>query len=189
MDRHLNWLELVYKQHKTWIAIVKTFGETNYAEDIVQESYIALAKYAEPSKIFEKNEKGEYRIRRGYMYFTLRSLYLQYYNKKSKVNKIPLEELFSYYQLTDNTKQSIDEQQAYNKVCKLIDQLSDTWTWYDKKIWKLYSQSDMSIRDIAAERRISWVSIFNTLKKIKTEIKNKIQEDYDDYKNEDYERI
>jgi hypothetical protein len=56
-------------------------------------------------------------------------------------------------------------------------------------MWKLYSQTDMSIRKLAAETTISWVSIFNTLKNLKQDLKDKLQEDYIDLKNEDYERI
>jgi hypothetical protein len=47
----------------------------------------------------------------------------------------------------------------------------------------------MSIRKIAAETKISWVSIFNTLKNAKNILKEKLKEDYEDYKNEDYERL
>ena len=47
----------------------------------------------------------------------------------------------------------------------------------------------MSIRKIASETNISWVSIWNSLKNYKLKIKDKFQEDWDDLKNEDYERI
>ena len=69
------------------------------------------------------------------------------------------------------------------------DEVAEEWHWYDKKMWKLYSQTDMSIRKLASETNISWVSIFNTLKNLKQEIKDKLEEDYIDYKNKDYDRI
>ena len=47
----------------------------------------------------------------------------------------------------------------------------------------------MSIRKIAKETNISWVSIFNTLKKCKIDLKHKFGEDYMDFLNKDYERI
>ena len=47
----------------------------------------------------------------------------------------------------------------------------------------------MSIRKIAEETNISWVSIFNTLKKCKQELKELFKEDYEDFKNNDYDRI
>tara|TARA_R100000278_G_scaffold40193_3_gene35424 strand:+ start:7496 stop:8041 length:546 start_codon:yes stop_codon:yes gene_type:complete len=181
MDR-AEWLSIVAEQHNEWVTIVRSFGEKNFAEDIVMESYIALTKYAKPEQII-KNGK----VSRGYMYFTLRSLFYQYYNKKKKYKKIRLDDHEQTWQLQH--EDNIEEQQAYHKICTMIDEVSEDWHWYDKKMWKLYSQTDMSIRKLAEETNISWVSIFNTLKNLKQDIKNKIQEDWDDLKNEDYERI
>jgi len=114
-------------------------------------------------------------------------LFYQYYNKKKKYKKIRLDDHEQTWQLQH--EDNIEEQQAYHKICTMIDEVSEDWHWYDKKMWKLYSQTDMSIRKLAEETNISWVSIFNTLKNLKQDIKNKIQEDWDDLKNEDYERI
>jgi DNA-directed RNA polymerase specialized sigma24 family protein len=38
------WLEKVAQHHKEWVEIIHKFGEYDYAEDIVQETYIALYK-------------------------------------------------------------------------------------------------------------------------------------------------
>ena len=70
-----------------------------------------------------------------------------------------------------------------------IDDEIENWHWYDKKLFVLYRDTNMSIRKIAAETNISWVSIFNTLKNAKIILKDKLKEDYEDYKNEDYERL
>jgi predicted DNA-binding protein YlxM (UPF0122 family) len=70
-----------------------------------------------------------------------------------------------------------------------MDSYIEDWHWYDQKLFKLYRDTDMSIRKIAAETGISWVSIFNTLKKCKKDLNDKFNEDYDDYLNGDYERI
>lgn len=176
------WLEVVAEQHDTWVGIVNGFGEYNYAEDIVQESYIALAKYADPNKIIKDGK-----VSRGYMFFTLRSLYYQYYNKKKKVEKIRIDDNQVFLQIPQ--VDGMEEQEAFHKICLLVDEVANEWTWYDKRMWKLYSQTDMSIRKLAAETTISWVSIFNTLKNLKQELRDKLQEDYIDLKNEDYERI
>ena len=50
------WLEKVAKYHNDWIKIVNSFGEYNFAEDIVQLSYIALMRYASENKVI-KNGK------------------------------------------------------------------------------------------------------------------------------------
>ena len=182
MAEEYKWLKIVAKQHDDWITIVKSFGEYNYAEDIVQEAYICLIKYATPEKII-KGDKAS----RVYMFFTLRSLYYQYYNKKKKVKKVRIDDDENYLQIPQ--EDNIDENEAFNSICELVDGVADEWNWYDRKLWKLYSQTDMSMRKLAAETKISWVSIYNSLKHLKQDLKDKLQEDYLDYKNEDYERI
>lgn len=71
----------------------------------------------------------------------------------------------------------------------MIDEHIEGWRWYENRLFKLYRDSNLSIRGIAAETNISWVSIFNTLKNAKQEIKDKFEETYLDYKNKDYDRI
>ena len=173
-----NWLSIVAKHHEDWVKIVKSFGEYDYAEDIVQEMYIAIHKYTTPDKIIKKGK-----VSKGYIFFTLRSLYYQFYNAKNKVNKISLDNVQLEY------SNDIEQEEAFAKVCNLMDDYIEDWHWYDQKLFKLYRDTDMSIRKIAKETGISWVSIFNTLKKCKKDIKDKFKEDYDDYLNGDYERI
>jgi len=173
-----NWLSIVAKHHKDWVKIVNSFGEYDYAEDIVQEMYIAIHKYTTPDKIIKNGE-----VSKGYIFFTLRSLYYQFYNAKNKVNKISLDNVQLEY------SNDIEQEEAFNKVCDLMDNYIEDWHWYDQKLFKLYRDTDMSIRKIAKETGISWVSIFNTLKKCKKDIRDKFKEDYDDYLNGDYERI
>jgi len=173
-----DWLSIVAKHHNEWIKVINSFGEYDYAEDIVQEMYITLYKYAKPEKIIKDGE-----VSKGYVFFTLRSLYYQYYNAKNKITKVSLDDIqIEYFN-------DIEQQEAYAKVCGLMDSYIEDWHWYDQKLFKLYRDTDMSIRKIAAETGISWVSIFNTLKKCKKDLNDKFNEDYDDYLNGDYERI
>ena len=64
-----------------------------------------------------------------------------------------------------------------------------TWSWYNRTLTKLYRDSNMSIRKIASETNISFVSIFNTLKKCKQQLKNQLYEEWQDYKAGEFERI
>jgi len=149
MDKPIEWLGKVAERHKEWIAIVKSFGEYDYCEDIVQEGYLTIYKYANEDKVIDDEE------------FTI--------------------------QIPNDTQ--MDEQVAFHKICTMIDDHIDGWRWYENRLFKLYRDSDLSIRGIAAETNISWVSIFNSLKNAKQEIKDKFQEDWEDYKNKDYDRI
>jgi len=174
------WLAKVAQYHNDWVKVIQTFGEYDYAEDIVQESYIALWKYADADKLIDSS--GE--VRKGYMYFTLRSLFYQYYNKKKKVNKVSFD---GCWELFDDS--NIEEHKAYNDICMLIDEEIKNWDWYDRKLFKLYRDTDLSMRDIAKETNISLISIFNSIKNYKIILKDKFQKDYTDYIENDYNSI
>ena len=182
MGNTYDWLRQVAKQHSDWVAIVRSFGEYTYAEDLVQEAYLALIKYANEEKLI-KNGK----VSRGYMFFTLRSLYYQYYNKKKRIDKVSLDDEENYIQVP--YEDNIEENEAFHKICNLVDNVSDEWSWYDRKLWKLYSRTDMSMRKLASETKISWVSIYNSLKHLKKDIREKLDEDWQDYKNKDYDKL
>jgi DNA-directed RNA polymerase specialized sigma24 family protein len=179
MDNN-KWLNQVAQHHNEWIKIINSFGEYDYAEDIVQETYIALYKYADATKIIDASGN----VRKGYVFFTLKSLFFQYYNKKMKVNKVSIDEQFTLF---DDS--NLDEHEAYNDICLLIDEEIKNWHWYDEKLFKLYRDSDMSMRDIAKETNISLISIFNSIKNYKEILNTKFNKDYQDYINNDYNGI
>jgi DNA-directed RNA polymerase specialized sigma24 family protein len=174
------WLNQVAEHHKEWIKIINSFGEYDYAEDIVQETYIALYKYADATKIIDASGN----VRKGYVFFTLKSLYFQFYNKKMKVNKVSIDEQFTLF---DDS--NLEEHEAYNNICLLVDEEIKNWHWYDEKLFKLYRDSDMSMRDIAKETNISLISIFNSIKNYKEILNTKFSKDYQDYINKDYSGI
>ena len=182
MERSAQWLEIVAKDHKKWIKVVQGMGESDYAEDIVQQAYLVLYKYTTPEKIIHNGQASN-----GYMFFTLKSILLQYYNSKNKVFKISLDSDETFLQIPH--EDDIEENQAFHKICRLIDEEMESWTWYNRKLTQLYRDTDLSIRKIADKTNISFVSIFNTLKNCKNELKNQLYEEYEDYKAGEFERI
>tara|TARA_R110001632_G_scaffold32076_2_gene83355 strand:+ start:2638 stop:3189 length:552 start_codon:yes stop_codon:yes gene_type:complete len=182
MDKEVQWLSKVAERHNEWIKIVNSFSEYDFAEDLVQEMYLTIYKYADEEKIIKNGV-----VSRGYIFFTLRSLYFQYYNSKRKISKVYLDNEETTTEIPNIDQ--MDEQIAYNDICKLIDEHINDWRWYEKKLFTLYRDSSLSIRGIAAETGISWVSIYHTLKAAKQELKEKFGEDYEDYKNNDYELL
>ena len=182
MDKSAQWLAKVAERHTEWVNVIKGFGEYEYCDDLVQETYLILYKYANEEKVIKDGV-----VSRGYMYFTLRSTYFQFYKNKRKIKKVSLdnEEYTKEVEYID----SLDEEVAYNKICTMIDEHIEDWRWYERRLFQLYRDSGLSIRGIAKETNISWVSIFNTLKNAKHELKQKFQDDWSDLKNKDYERI
>ncbi len=188
-----NWLNKVAKYHKEWVQIAKTLGAKDYAEDVVQESYIKLHMYASEEKLFNNGI-----ISKGYMYFVIRSVFLSYINSKNKINKIQIEEFFKdkdFIEIPDKdldkftVNDNLDKEKAFWKLCKKMDEELEKWHWYDKSIYKLYRDTELSIRGMAKDTSISSVNIFHTLKKGKDKMRDKFSEDYEDFKNEDYNLI
>ena len=175
----MEWLNKVAKHHKEWVKIVNSFGEYFFAEDIVQETYIMLMKWSSKEKLFKDGN-----ISKGYMYFALKNTFLQHINKKNKISFISLENVCNVTE-ENNT----EENEAYNNLLNNIDSECNSWHWYDKQLFELYKNTNKSLRQISAETNISVTSIFNTVKTCKKRIKNNIEEDYQDFKNKDYELI
>jgi len=176
----MKWLNIVAKHHKEYVKLIESFGEYFYAEDIVQEAYIKMSKYCNPSNIIVNDE-----VNRGYVYFVLRNLYLDFKKQKEKNPKVSIDELTFF--LTEEDEQ--EKHEAYLKLLHNINNEIDTWHWYDKMLFNVYKDKNKSIREMAKETRISTKSIFQTLKHCKERIKENVKEDYQDFKNEDYELI
>lgn len=182
MDKQTEWLGIVARDHDKWVNIVKSMGEFDYAEDIVQQSYLAIYKYSSADKIIKNGKVSD-----GYMFFTLRTMLYQFYNQKKKIQKVYLDDV--RYELDKIFEDNMEEQKAFHQICQLVDEEMENWTWYNRKLTELYRDTDMSIRKIAAETKISFVSIFNTLKKCKNQIKSQLHEEWEDYVNKDFDRI
>ena len=83
MDKQSNWLAIVAERHKEWVSIVKSFGEYDYAEDLVKEAYLTIYKYAAETKIIRNGI-----VSWGYMYFPPRSFHYTSYNNQRKIHKV-----------------------------------------------------------------------------------------------------
>jgi len=176
----MKWLELVAKDHKEYVKVVQSFGEYFYAEDIVQEAYLRIYKYCKPENIIQNGE-----VNKGFMYFVLRNLYLSYLKELEKNPKIPIDEIiYSLYEEDETEKH-----EAYLRLLNKVSKELNNWEWYDKMLFEIYKNDNKSIRKISKETRISTKSIFQTLKNCKKRLKENLKEDYEDYKNEDYELI
>jgi len=151
------------------------FGAGDYAEDIVQEMYIRLNKYVEePERIMYKNEPNKL-----FVWVTLRNMVRNFQNKKDilvftgdMVEYDYEEEVFDY-----------EEANGFERLIEKIWESTEELHWYDKKMFEVYHTTDMSMRDIEKETRISLYSIFDTLKKTKEYVKEKHYEDYEDLQN------
>jgi DNA-directed RNA polymerase specialized sigma24 family protein len=177
----MKWLSKIAEHHKEYIEIVKNFGEKSYAEDIVQEFYLRLHKYANKEKII--NENGE--VNKIYIFYALRNTYLLYWKKKKKFVKINIDDLknigvnFEY----------IPRAEAENILESKIKKEMQSWEWFDARLFKLYREEQLSMRELSKRTQISTKTIFYTIKRCKERLRENIAEDYEDFINGDFEKI
>lgn len=183
-------LDILANKHNEWIKMAKSFKlNNNDANELVQEMYLRMYDYTKDVNRIMYNEKE---INTFYIYITLRNLYYSkcssYKRKNIKVFTDIDQEKYNYIinniaynedEINKNYNKKVDLEALYDK----IDEIIDDWYWYDKKLTKLYLSTNMSMRDISKETKISLSSIFNTLTNAKEKIRQESKEEYKKYKS------
>ena len=174
-------LNVLAQKHNDWINMAKSFGVSDDdAKELVQEMYLRLHKYVDdPERIMYNDDE----VNTFYVYVTLRNIYLSGSRKISLYGTLDDHVLLAYEDA------DIDKEMAFEKIVKRIRDEVQKWYWYDKKLWEIHFDNQKSMRSISTDTTISLSSIFNTLKRCKIKIRDMFNEDVEDYKNRDYDRI
>jgi len=200
----MDWFNKVASKHNDFLNIVRSFpenrGNDNY-EDIVQEFYIELSELGK-----KKHKKGDKRVNPKYvnmptckrvlqedgevnmvyMWITLKRVSMRLLKEDSKRSEYFVR-LGEGFEGTDN--EPIEDERAFDKLINLIDEEVNSWHWYDKMMFDTYIKDEKSMRGLSEDTNISLTSVFNTLKNCKDRIRESVSEDYEDYKNQDFELI
>jgi len=178
-------LELLAKKHKLWVKMVLGMGASiDVAEDIVQSMYLRIDKYVkDKKKIMYKDDD----VNRFFVYVTLKNMFSSY--KKSK---------YLFYEIRENeyqtdellyTETNEEMEFAFIKFMAKIQEEMKTWHKYDRILSEKYLKSDYSLRDIATGTGISLTSIFHSMRQNKKILRETFKEDWEDFKNGDYNLI
>ena len=178
-------LEVLAKKHDLWVKMVLGMGASiDVAEDIVQSMYLRIDKYVkDKKKIMYKDDD----VNRFFVYVTLKNMFLSYKKSKYLFYEIREDEYQTNELLYSDLNQDMEE--AFVRFMKKIDEEMSTWHNYDKILSEKYLKSDYSLRDISEGAGISLTSIFNSMRNNKKILKEKFSEDWEDFKNGDYNLI
>lgn len=165
-------LEILSKRHDEWIRMAMSFGANrDSAQDLVQDMYLRMYKYVEnPERImYNEDEVNTY-----FVFVVLRNLFIS--SQKS----------MSFDQLEDidgeMEEPNYDYENAYNRLLDELWEEVESWHWYDTKLFKLYHNTDMTIKRISEETKISERSIWNTLDNGRKRIQANRKEAYEAWK-------
>jgi len=118
-----------------------------------------------------------------YIYVTMRNLFLSNFHKGKKRNHYSTEDINDELINFSNVSDVSDEyEDSFDALINKIEDMVDSWYWYDKKLWNIHFKNKMSMRRISRETRISLSSIFNTLSNGKKKIRENSKEEYEKYK-------
>jgi hypothetical protein len=153
----------IYSDHAKWINTTLKFGCTKEeAEDIVGNMYVIIGGML--NKGLDISYNGE--VNYYYIYKTLKTSFLQMYNRKKKQNNVSLDLVID---LESGTYIDYDEK---NDI--LSEELSELG-WYDRKVFELI-QNEYSITELSNKTTISYHSLYNTYRKTKKKLIKKVLE-------------
>jgi DNA-directed RNA polymerase specialized sigma24 family protein len=176
-----NYIERVAEFEKDWLGIAATYVGDSNASEAVQEMYIKIGKHADERIIKEDGD-----LNRSYVFLALRSCCFNFLNKQKKVNN----DLDVEHYESESTEGYGEAEKAFDRMILNVESYAEArWTWYDRTLFLLYMRNPFSIRKLAEETGISWMSIHGTIKRLKEEIKEEFSEDWEDYTNQDFELI
>lgn len=141
------------------------------AQDLTSEMYLKVATMLQNNQNLNINYTDE-EINHFYIYRILRSLFIDLCRKEAKVTKVNIEHLERFVE-----EEQIKEYKDIEGKMKELDTLVDKLYWYDAKVWRLIAEEKMSIAQLSKESGISYYSLYNTYKNVKSLIKNNIQWD------------
>lgn len=170
----------IVANHEEWVKIVNSFGEYFFAEDIVQETYLMLLKWSSDEKLVNNGK-----LNKAYIWLALKNTFLQHVRKENKITFCSLDTAVNLPAENTNEK----KHEAENIIDEQIKNAIKNLDWYDKMLFDIYKNQNLSMRKISLETHISVTSIFYTIQRCKQKIKFDVMENYQDFKNEEYELI
>ena len=161
-------LQKIASKHNDWVRIVKSFGcEGDKCEDIVQEMYLKVHTLISNGTDISYGDE----INHFYIYRILRSLFIDLCRKEAKITKVNIEYLEKFVE-----EEEVKEYKDIEGKMKQLDNVLDEVYWYDRKVFDLISEG-MSIAELSKKTNISYYSLYNTYKNVKTLIKQNIEWD------------
>ena len=154
-------LEKIFTSHKKWINTVLKFGcSKEEAEDIVGDMYCIIGKMLTKGLDISYGDDVNYY----YIYLTLKSSFLQLKKRKEKEGKKSIDLVYNL-----ESGEYIDFETENNKVEDELERLH----WYDRKVYNMI-QNEYTITELSNKTTISYHSLYNTFRKVKKRLKQKI---------------
>ena len=158
-------LNRLYRKHTSWVLIAERMMPLYYsmtAEDVVQEVYLKIYQELGSKKLKATNIIVDDHPNFAIMYTKIRNEIANMMRSDKPSSQI-------------KTDISDEKEESAASFYEKIDDVIEGFQWFHKKMFKLYSKEFRSIRKLSNATKISYKTVFKTVKECKEEIKRKIK--------------
>ena len=175
-------LSRIAKDHNIWKGVVINIGcPYDQSEDIVQEMYIKIDRLEKKGNDFSY---GDNSYNKSYVYKTLYSMFIDS-TRKRRIKTCMLHDNVDVI----NEDYNYDADDAHHRFHSSIISEMNTWHNYYSQLCKIYFSMDYSMRDLASELDCGLTHIYNVVRIHREKLVEKFSEDFEDYKNQDYDKL
>ena len=146
------------------------------AQDLTQEVYVVMLEYDQEKlrTIFDNGHLGFWCTR------VMLNLYIrsnsQFKKKHHEINKLGLGNDYQLSKLVCEGEEGIEEKVLQDDRLELINNAMNDLHFYDKTLFKVYYETDHTIRSLAKATGISTTSIFHTIKNVRSYIIDEVKD-------------
>ena len=158
-------LSRLYRKHTSWVLMAERMMPLYYsmtAEDVVQEVYLKIYQELGSKKLKSTTIIIDGQPNYAIVYLRIRNIIADM--MRSEKSSIPLS--------TDIEDKEVESAAEFYEK---IDGVIEGFQWFHKKLFKLYSKEFRSIRKLSNATKISYKTVFNTVKECKEEIRKQIK--------------
>lgn len=173
------------KNFKRLTGFIKEYTDGSYdiASDIVQIVFVRLLEMEAEGRTNFYDEEDSLNF--FYVYRSCINTALKYQRAKKKVTKVRLEDIdFDFLE----HEEFPEERQAMERLITYMEEELGELHWYDSKMIRIHMEGT-SMNQLHRDTDIGLTSIKNTIKNGKARIYDRLQEDWQDYSNGDYDQI
>ena len=161
-------VEHTYKKHHNWLSqVAYNFTQNkDSAEELVQELYLKLMEMKDINKILYNNDVNLF-----YLYKMIKSTYLN--GLKKQTNHLPIDDDLLNLPADSYSYEADNE---FEKMLVLANEALDKAYWFDAQLLRVYIEENHSIQSLHNATGISNSTIWTSMKKTKTYIKDYVKQ-------------
>lgn len=165
-------IEALYEHFKELVIFATPLTrDKGLAEDVVQDVYLQLLTSDTNRLLWIYAEGGGLNYLKKIVAVRVLSKKSQFYRKRILYNKNKVKTDINVLEHLLNKNEGNVPQNYKERLKQTLDSTLETFNYYERNIFLLYYESNLTYNELADETGIPKISIFNTVRKVKTKIK------------------